>query len=72
MVTQAPLDVAAAITETTNASTEFVKALKEDDKPTNTGIKDEEPDQLKATQAASKLVSAGLEITDLDLEPDED
>ncbi len=71
MVTQAPLDIINAVTETTNASTEFVKALKEDDKPANKGTNDDEPQQLKATESAGKLVSASLTLADLDFEEDE-
>jgi hypothetical protein len=72
MVTQAPLDVINATTEMTNASTEFVKALGEDDKPENKGNNDNEPQQLKADLVASKLASLGQEMTEADLEPDED
>ncbi|WP_062287627.1 hypothetical protein [Nostoc piscinale] len=72
MVTQAPLDIINATTELTTANTEFVKALKEDGKPENKGSNDQEPDQLKATESATKLVSAGLDLADLDFEPDED
>ncbi|MBE9054168.1 hypothetical protein IQ243_28010 [Nostocales cyanobacterium LEGE 11386] len=72
MVTQAPLDVIQASTEMTNASTEFIKALKEDDKPANKSTPEPEPDVLKAEKAASKTVSAGKEMTEETLEPDED
>lgn len=71
MVTQAPLDVVNAVTETTTAATEFVKAVKEDDKPENQPTATPEPDKLKEDETAAKTASAGLEITDLDLEADE-
>ncbi|MBD2360049.1 hypothetical protein H6G36_02345 [Anabaena minutissima FACHB-250] len=71
MVTQAPLDVVNATTEFTTAATDFVKAVKEDDKPENQPTPTPEPDQLKAVETASKLVSAGLELIDLDFEADE-
>ncbi len=44
MVTQAPLDVVNAVTESTTAATEFVKAVKEDDKPLNKAVPVPEPD----------------------------
>lgn len=72
MVTQAPLDVINAVTETTNASTEFVNALKEDGNPNNKGTNDQEPEQLKAEIATSKLVSVGLDMTEETFQPDED
>ncbi|WP_414546595.1 hypothetical protein, partial [Nostoc sp. CCY0012] len=72
MVTQAPLDVIQATTEMTNANTEFIKALKEDDKPAHKSTPEPEPDVLKAEKAASKAVSAGKEMTEETLDPDED
>ena len=72
MVTQAPLDVINAVTELTNANTEFVNAIKEDGNPANKGKEAPEPEQLKANEATTKLASAALDLTDLDLEPDED
>jgi|GEM_PF-4573703 len=60
MVTQAPLDVINAVTELTNANTEFVKAIKEDDKPENKGKESPEPDKIKADIAAAKSVSAAI------------
>ncbi|MEH1810882.1 MAG: hypothetical protein V7K26_00075 [Nostoc sp.] len=70
MVTQAPLDVLAAITETTNATTEFVKAIKEDDKPENKGKESPEPNVLKLEKATSKTASAGLDLSDIDFDID--
>ncbi|BBD60603.1 hypothetical protein NIES2109_34020 [Nostoc sp. HK-01] len=72
MVTQIPLDVINATTQLTEANTEFIKALKEDDKPENKGTNDQEPQQLKAELAASKLASLGQEMTEATLEADED
>ncbi|MEH2066981.1 MAG: hypothetical protein V7K47_02215 [Nostoc sp.] len=57
MVTQVPLDVVNATTEFTTASTEFVKAIKEDDKPENKATPTPEPDELKAKEQASKANS---------------
>lgn len=57
MVTQAPLDVVNAVTESTTAATEFVKAVKEDDKPVNKAAPVPEPDELKAKEAQSKTDS---------------
>ncbi|BAZ66272.1 hypothetical protein NIES4106_53510 [Fischerella sp. NIES-4106] len=57
MVTQAPLDVVNATTEFTTASTEFVKAIKEDDKPENKATPTPEPDELKAKEIQSKTNS---------------
>ncbi|MDZ8096719.1 MAG: hypothetical protein RMZ42_32995 [Nostoc sp. DedQUE05] len=57
MVTQAPLDVVNAVTETTTAATEFVKAVKEDDKPENKATPTPEPDELKAKEQVSKANS---------------
>jgi hypothetical protein len=71
MVTQAPLDVVNATTEFTTAATDFVKAVKEDDKPENKSTPTPEPDKLKEDETAAKIASTGVEITDLDLEADE-
>ncbi|AFY48899.1 collagen triple helix repeat protein [Nostoc sp. PCC 7524] len=54
MVTQVPLDMVNATTELTNASTEFVKAIKEDDKPENKSNDAPDPDVLKAQELLSK------------------
>ena len=56
MVTQVPLDVVNATTELTTASTEFVKAIKEDT-PANKATPIPEPDELKAKEAKSKTDS---------------
>ena len=69
-VTQVPLDVVNAVTELQNANTEFVKALKDDDKPENKSIQLPEPDKLKQTEAANKAVSGGKNLTDADKEED--
>ncbi|MEH2309341.1 hypothetical protein [Nostoc sp.] len=71
MVTQAPLDVINATTELTNATTELTNAIKEDNNPANKGKESPEPEQLKATEQTARVVSAGLEMIDLDLEADE-
>jgi hypothetical protein len=57
MVTQAPLDVINATTELTTASTEFVKAVKEDDKPQNKAVDTPEPDELKAKESQAQTDS---------------
>ncbi|MHC5759742.1 hypothetical protein [Nostoc sp.] len=57
MVTQAPLDVINATTEFTTASTEFVKAVKEDNKPENKATPTPEPDELKAKEQEGKTNS---------------
>ena len=56
MVTQVPLDVVNATTELTTASTEFVKAIKEDT-PANKATPIPEPDELKAKETKSKADS---------------
>lgn len=71
MVTQAPLDIINATTELTTANTEFIKAIKEDDKPANIATTEPEPDILKAAEAAIKTASAGKDIEESDLEADE-
>lgn len=71
MVTQAPLDIINATTELTNSTIELTKAIKEDGKPENKGNEAPEPEQLKATESSSKLVSVGLELADLDFDVDE-
>ncbi len=70
-VTQAPLDTINAITELQTANTDFVKAIKEDDKPENKGNELPEPDKLKADKATAKEASKGLELLDIDLEADD-
>jgi len=70
-VTQVPVDVISAITDFQNSNTEFVKALKEDNKPANKGIEAPEPTELKAKETQSKTVSAGINITETDKEADE-
>jgi chaperonin cofactor prefoldin len=71
-VTQIPLDITAQVTELTTASTEFVKAIKEDDKPTNKGIGSPEPDKIKADELAAKTVSAtGFDLLESFFEEDE-
>jgi hypothetical protein len=71
-VTQAPLDVINAVTELQTANTEFVKALKEDDKPANKGVETPEPDALKTKETLGKTLSAGKPLADIDKEADED
>ena len=56
MVTQVPLDVVSATTELTTASTEFVKAIKEDT-PANKATPIPEPDELKAKETQVKADS---------------
>lgn len=70
-VTQVPLDTINAITELQTANTEFVKAIKEDDKPENKGAEIEQPVKLAEDKATAKLASIGLELLDTDLEADE-
>ncbi|MEA5624107.1 hypothetical protein [Nostoc sp. UHCC 0251] len=72
MVTQAPLDVVNAVTESTTAATEFVKALKEDDKPVNKAAPIPEPDELKAKETQSKTDSQPLSFDFSDLFDGED
>ncbi len=71
MVTQAPLDIINATTELTNATTELTNAIKEDENLANKGKEAPEPDQLKAIESTAKLVSASLELADLDFDTDE-
>lgn len=66
-VTQVPLDVISSLTELTNATTEFTKAIKEDDKPANKGKEAPEPDKLKADELASKVSSTIANILPDDL-----
>ncbi|MDZ7992031.1 MAG: hypothetical protein RM022_031045 [Nostoc sp. EfeVER01] len=72
MVTQAPLDVVNAVTESTTAATEFVKAVKEDDKPVNKATPIPEPDELKAQEIQSKTDSQPLNFDFSDLFDGED
>lgn len=72
MVTQAPLDVVNAVTESTTAATEFVKAVKEDDKPVNKAVPIPEPDELKAKETQSKTDSQPLTFDFSDLFDGED
>jgi hypothetical protein len=70
-VTQVPLDTINAITELQTANTEFVKAIKEDDKPENKGTAVEEPAKLAESKELAKQLSKGLELIGIDLEADE-
>ncbi|RCJ34604.1 hypothetical protein A6769_22000 [Nostoc punctiforme NIES-2108] len=72
MVTQAPLDVVNAVAESTTAATEFVKAVKEDDKPVNKAVPIPEPDELKAKETQSKTDSQPLNFDFSDLFDGED
>ncbi len=72
MVTQAPLDVVNAVTESTTAAIEFVKAVKEDDKPVNKAAPIPEPDELKAKESQSKTDSQPLDFDFSDLFDGED
>ncbi|WP_414573179.1 hypothetical protein, partial [Nostoc sp. CCY 9925] len=72
MVTQAPLDVVNAVTESTTAATEFVKAIKEDDKPANKATPIPEPDELKTKETQSKADSQPLNFDFSDLFDGED
>ncbi|MEH2224393.1 hypothetical protein [Nostoc sp.] len=72
MVTQAPLDVVNAVTESTTAATEFVKAIKEDDKPVNKATPIPEPDELKAKEIQSRTDSQPLNFDFSDLFDGED
>ncbi|WP_221642748.1 hypothetical protein, partial [Nostoc sp. 2RC] len=70
-VTQVPLDVINAVTELQTANTEFIKAIKEDDKPENKGADVEQPAKLAEDKATAKIASKGLELLDIDLEADD-
>ena len=70
-VTQVPLDTINAITELQTANTEFIKAIKEDDKPENKGATVEEPAKLAESKEFAKQLSKGLELIGIDLEADE-
>ncbi|MDZ8108988.1 MAG: hypothetical protein RM338_25650 [Nostoc sp. DedQUE12a] len=72
MVTQAPLDIVNATTELTTASTDFVKAIKEDDKPENKATPTPEPDELKAKESQIKTDSQPLNFEFSDLFDGED
>jgi hypothetical protein len=67
MVTQAPLDIVNATTELTTASTEFVKAVKEDDKPANVATAQPEPDKLKTDENQALVISqpVAFDVSDL-------
>jgi outer membrane protein TolC len=71
MVTQAPLDIINATTELTTATTELTNAIKQDENLVNKGKEAPEPDKLKADESTAKVASAGLELIDLDLDPDD-
>ncbi|MBC6436216.1 hypothetical protein FM036_45635 [Nostoc sp. HG1] len=71
-VTQVPLDIIAQTTELTTASTEFIKAIKEDNKPINKGIGSPEPDKIKADELAAKTASVtGFDLLEIFFEEDE-
>jgi predicted nucleic acid-binding Zn-ribbon protein len=70
-VTQVPLDTINAITELQTANTEFIKAIKEDDKPENKGAAIEEPAKLAESKELAKQLSKGLELIGIDLEADD-
>jgi hypothetical protein len=72
MVTQVPLDIINATTELTTASTEFVKAVKEDDKPVNKAVAQPEPDKLKADEVKAKADSQPISFDFSDLFDGED
>jgi hypothetical protein len=72
MVTQVPLDVVNATTELTTASTDFVKAVKEDNKPENKGREVPEPDDLKAKETQAKTDSQPFNFDFSDLFDGED
>jgi hypothetical protein len=72
MVTQVPLDFVNATTELTTSATEFVKAVKEDDKPANKAVEIPEPDELKAKEVAAKVASQPLPFDFSDLYDGED
>ncbi|MBD2344169.1 hypothetical protein [Anabaena subtropica] len=72
MVTQVPLDILNATTEFTTASTDFVKAIKEDNKPENKPQETPEPDELKAQETTNKTVSQPLSFDFSDLFDGED
>ncbi|WP_071190985.1 hypothetical protein [Trichormus sp. NMC-1] len=57
MVTQIPLDFVNATTELTTASTEFVKAVKEDGNEKNKATEIPEPDKVKEKETQSKTDS---------------
>jgi hypothetical protein len=57
MVTQAPLDIVNATTEFNNSATEFVKAVKEDNKPGNKAVAQPEPNELKEKETQAKTDS---------------
>ena len=71
-VTQVPLDTINAITELQTANTEFIKAIKEDDKPENKAPDVAQPDKLAADKVLAKEASKGLDLLDIDLEADDD
>ncbi|MDZ8082821.1 MAG: hypothetical protein RMX35_27625, partial [Nostoc sp. DcaGUA01] len=70
-VTQVPLDVINAVTELQTANTEFIKAIKEDDKPENKGAEIEQPTKLAEDKETAKIASKGFELLDIDLEADD-
>jgi hypothetical protein len=72
MVTQAPLDIATASTEFTNSATEFIKAVKEDDKPENKAQEPPEPEELKTKETQAKAESQPLAFDFSDLFDGED
>ncbi|BAY22369.1 hypothetical protein NIES2100_21320 [Calothrix sp. NIES-2100] len=70
-VTQVPLDTINAVTELQTANTEFLKALKEDDKPENKAPTVEQPQKLAEDKATARIASQGLELFDIHLEADD-
>lgn len=72
MVTQAPLDIVNATTDLTIASTEFVKAVKEDDKEKNKVTPTPEPDELKSKEQTGKTNSQPFSFDFSDLFDGED
>ncbi|BAY21691.1 hypothetical protein NIES2100_14480 [Calothrix sp. NIES-2100] len=72
MVTQIPVDVVTATTALTDSSTEFIKAIKEDDKAGNKAPATPEPDVLKAVEATGKTNSQPVSFDFSDLFDGED
>jgi hypothetical protein len=72
MVTQVPLDFVNATTELTTSATEFVKAVKEDNKPVNKAVEIPEPDELKAKEVAAKVAAQPIPFDFSDLYDGED
>ncbi|MDB9370299.1 hypothetical protein PN456_15280, partial [Nodularia spumigena CS-586/05] len=68
-ITQAPIEATQAISELQQANTEFLKALKEDDKPANQAAQEPEPIKFKKDKEAESQNSQGVDVILKDFDP---